>query len=245
MSYVQIVQKLPDEYRLTMLELIEAVEQHMREQLAVRRQDFDELRATVNELAEAQRRTEERLGRLEVVVTELAEAQRRTEETVRGLAIEQGRMRTDLASLKGQSLEQTYARKAPAYFGRWLRQVRVVLPGALTAQIENALEANLTPDEILEVLRADLIVRGRQRLPDAADELWLAVEVAAVVDRSDVGRARRRAALLRKAGFVALPVVAGESLTEGAEELIIAAPVVLVQNGLTLHWEETLARIQE
>lgn len=44
--------------QMTMLELAEAMEQQLREQLAVRREDFIALSATVQELADAQARTE-------------------------------------------------------------------------------------------------------------------------------------------------------------------------------------------
>ena len=77
----------------------------MREQLAVRREDFDKLQNTVAQLAEAQKRTEQRvaelaeaqrrsdahLTRLEIAVVELAEAQKRTEQRVEELAEAQKR----------------------------------------------------------------------------------------------------------------------------------------------------------
>jgi predicted nuclease with TOPRIM domain len=50
------------------------------------------LEAAVERLAEAQRRTEERVGRLEAAVERLAEAQRRTEEAVARLAQQVGRL---------------------------------------------------------------------------------------------------------------------------------------------------------
>ena len=88
-----------------MLELIETLQRDMREQYAVRRQDFEALSAVVAELARAQKRTEERveelaqaqkraeerLGRLEIAVEELARAQKRTEERVEELAQAQKR----------------------------------------------------------------------------------------------------------------------------------------------------------
>ena len=52
MSYASIIQRLPQELRPTMFELIETVEQNMRAQYAVRREDFDSLRASVQDLVE-------------------------------------------------------------------------------------------------------------------------------------------------------------------------------------------------
>lgn len=101
MSYVQILQRLPEEWRLPMLEFADAMEKRLRDQLAVRRQDFDALTAVVHELTEAQKRTEER-------VEELAQAQRRTEERVEELA--QAQMRTE-ERVEELARAQTEARK--------------------------------------------------------------------------------------------------------------------------------------
>ncbi|MGQ9709540.1 MAG: hypothetical protein ACUVXE_03600, partial [Anaerolineae bacterium] len=93
-GYAQILQRLPQEWQMTMLELAEAMEQHVREQLAVRREDFIALSAAVRELADAQARTEaelreyrarteERFARIEAALERLTEAQARTEAELR------------------------------------------------------------------------------------------------------------------------------------------------------------------
>jgi hypothetical protein len=209
----------------------------------------------VRELAEAQKRTEQR-------VEELVEAQKRTELRVQELAQAQGRaeqrmdrlegamaelvqvqqrMWADLSRLKGQGLEHQYARKAASYLGRWLRRVRVVLPGALDAATESQLETRLTLDELQELLRLDVVIAGTTRPPAASREVWLAMEVSSVIDRDDVERARRRADLLRRAGFDAIPAVAGEQLTERAEAAAAEAPLVVLQDGRSTGWDEALA----
>jgi hypothetical protein len=114
--------------------------------------------------------------------------------------------------------------------------VRVVEPHTL----EDTLEANLTPGEFRDLLRLDLLLTGRPRLRPDAPEVWLAVEVASVVDQNDVDRAERRAKLLRQAGYRALPVVAGEQATLGAEESSRAQKVALMQDGQVSFWEEAL-----
>jgi ABC-type transporter Mla subunit MlaD len=125
MSYVSILQRLPPELQLPMVEVVEALRKDLRQELAVRREDFVELRAAVRELAEAQRqfearaearftrletalaelaeaqrRTEQRLDRLEQVVQELAEAQKRTEQRVQELAEAQRRTEQRLDRLE-------------------------------------------------------------------------------------------------------------------------------------------------
>ena len=108
-------------------------------------------------------------------------------------------------------------------------------------ELEDALERHLTEDEVVELTRVDVIVRGRPRAHPADAEVWLAVEVSATVDRYDVERAQRRAAILRRAGYHAMPVVAGETVTRGGEESARAGNVVLLQNGTIQFWDEALA----
>jgi hypothetical protein len=69
-----------------MLHVLDRVAAQVR-QAGVTREDFRELKQIVAELAEAQRRTEERVGSLELAVERLAEAQRRTEERVGSLEL--------------------------------------------------------------------------------------------------------------------------------------------------------------
>ncbi|WKT81198.1 hypothetical protein QYC27_13075 [Thermosynechococcus sp. PP45] len=57
----------------------------------VKAKDFNELKAIVADLAQAQKRTEERVDQLTVTVAELAQAQKRTEERLEELAAAQKR----------------------------------------------------------------------------------------------------------------------------------------------------------
>jgi hypothetical protein len=107
--------------------------------------------------------------------------------------------------------------------------------------LRDTLEARLSEDEVEEVLRLDVLARGRARRLPQSPEVWFAVEVSSVVDRGDVERARRRADLLRKAGLQAIPAVAGEQLTEGALAAAAEAPVVVTQDGRSQGWNEALA----
>ena len=306
-SYVEIIESLPQDLQMPMLKLVEAVERDLREQLAVRRQDIDDLRAVVaelaeaqrqsearlsrlevvvtelaeaqrqsevrlsrleatvaelieaqkrteqrvEELAEAQRQTEARLSRLEVVVTELAEAQKRTEERVqelaeaqrrtelevRGLSERQRVMADQLGRTVGRQLEQYYRDKAYAYFGRILRKTQVLS----FQELEPTLEPLLDEDELEDVRLLDLVVRGRATGHPQTPEVLLAFEISAVVDPGDVERALRRAALLRRAGYVVVPTVAGEDATEDAREAARDAGVLLVQDGRKEFWDAALA----
>ena len=204
----------------------------------------------VEALAEAQRKTEERLNalaeRVESLarqVEALAEAQRRTEESLRALAMEvrelaadHRRLRDTVAHMRGQLLEMVYKERAPAYFGKVMRRVRV----ARASDLEEALEASLSPEEFYDVLLLDLLVHGKVRGLPGEPEAWLAVEVSAVVDQHDVERAARRARLLGKAGFKAIPVAAGEEVEPKAVELARIEKVAIVRDGEVSLWEEAL-----
>jgi len=274
MSYVALARDLPQELQLPMLNLVEAVRKDLHRELAVRRRDFNELAAVVRELAEAQRRTEQRVDRLEVAVQELieaqrrteqrleelaeaqrrteqrveelAEAQRRTEEVVRQLVEFQiraekrlDRLETRMDAMWGEQLERRYRERAYAYFGQILRGAQAVAVSDLVAELEQ----HLSPEALESLLLLDVLVRGRAgRQPDAP-EVWLALEVSAVVDRHDVERAQQRAALLRQAGYRVIPAVAGEEVTEGGQAAAREGAVLLVQDGRRQFWEEALAQV--
>ena len=205
----------------------------------------------VDELAQAQVRTEERVTSLEAAVEKLAQAQARTEEELRNLievvAVMQGTlaavqdrqqgMQDTLAAVKGRQLELTYRQKAAAYFGPLLRRMRV----RSLIELEDDLESKLPAEEFDDLLRLDLLVSGQPRRVADAPPVWLALEISSVVDRYDVDRALRRAAALRRAGYRAIPVVAGERATEGAEDKVRSHRILLFQDGKTLFWEEALA----
>ena len=123
-----------------------------------------------------------------------------------------------------------------AYFGPLLRRMRVVPLN----ELEDELEARLSKKEFLDLLQLDLLVSGQPRYRPDAPQLWLAVEVSAVVDRRDVECAGRRAATLRRAGCRAIPAVAGEHAIPGAKEEAFTHKMLLLQDGRAHFWEEAL-----
>ena len=171
-----------------------------------------------HELAEAQRRTEER-------VAALAEAQNRINEQIAALTrvvyalTEDVRvLKIDVGDLKGDNLERRYREKAPAYFGRLVRRMRVLSAEELAGLLEDAVEqGQLTDAEKDEAILTDVVVRGRYQ--GSGSEVYLAIEVSWGVGVHDVERAVQRAAVLGKLGIPALPVVAGKAVTAQAEQL--------------------------
>ncbi len=213
------------------------------------------MEAVLNRLAEAQARTEEEFRRyreaseersalMEAALNRLTEAQARTEASVGRLAevLERlssilERLDSQMADLRGWLLELRYLQRAPAYFGTVLRKARVVSMG----EIEEELEAKLSEREFLDLLQLDLLVCGEARRRSDLPPVWLAVEVSGVIDIWDIARARRYASILRQAGYIAIPTVAGVRATNWVKEQAFEKKVLLVEDGHPFFWEEALS----
>ena len=175
---------------------------------------------------------------------ELVEAQKQVEQQIKELVAAQKRsehrldqMDGRLGNMRGRELELKYRDKVSAYFGRWLRRARVADMSALREDLEQ----RLTQDQVEEIMLLDLIVQGAARQIADQPETWLALEISAVIDREDVLRAHRRAGLLRQAGYRAVPVVAGDALTLGAEKELDFAPIIVLRDGQSQGWDAALA----
>jgi cell division protein FtsB len=206
----------------------------------------DQLTQTVAHLAEEQRRMAEEQGRLAEEQRRMAEEQRRLAEEQRRMAEEQGRLtegqqrfEVQMGEMRGWFLEERYRTHAPAYFGRFLRQVQPVHIGRLA----DALRERLQEGELAEVLLADLILTGRLPTPPGPAEIWVVLEVSATVDRGDVERAQRRAAVLRQARYPAVAVAAGTETTAGARQVAGEVGVALLFDGRIDGWQEALDRM--
>ncbi|MBM3131070.1 MAG: hypothetical protein FJ009_20885 [Chloroflexi bacterium] len=214
--------------------------------------------ARVEELAHAQARTEARLDALTARVdaltaqmaelaqaqfdvttklSELAAAQARTEQAVLVLADNQKRMENTLSQLVGDNLERKYRERAGVYFGKWLKSIQVVSPNDL----RDDLETRLPEEQVDDVMLTDALIRGRVRQVEGLPEIWLVLEVSRLIDRNDVSRAERRAAILRRAGYRAMPVVAGEEVHPGYEGAVEYSQVAVFLDGRRQYWDRAVA----
>ncbi len=105
----EVLSELPKELQLPLIKAFTALKEELAE--SVRREDFNELKQFVRELAEAQKRTEGRLDSLAIRMEELAEAQKRTEQRVEELAEAQKRTEARLDSLAAKVQELAEAQK--------------------------------------------------------------------------------------------------------------------------------------
>jgi len=234
MSYASAILDLPQEFQQPVLDAFDALRHDMRDELAVRREDMQRVERALGDLAKAQARTEQ-------CVKELVQAQARTEEMLQKLIARVDHNDNRIAQLVGDNLERRYRERAFSYFGQILRRVQVI---SLQDVFED-LEKHLEESEIGELLSLDLLIRGRPRHRDSTPEIYLAVEVSGVIDRSDVERAVRRAALLRKADVLAVPAVAGEKVTAGGFEFAQEQSVLLLQDGSRSFWPDAFSAIAE
>jgi hypothetical protein len=204
--------------------------------------EFDRLPRIVEELAEAQRRTEARVEELaeaqrrtEARVEALVEAQQRTGARIEDLAEAQRRTETRLqemgekidaltASIKMLSdqftddtevlYEVRFERKAPSLFGQWLRKPRVVTLNDLERVDEAEMSGALSPFDASQLRALDIIIQGLDKRESGYPETLLAVDVSRTLDDTDLDRAEARAKLLSGLGYRALPAVGGKFATE-------------------------------
>jgi hypothetical protein len=185
----------------------------------------------VEELAEAQRRSEERFARLEAIVAELVEV-------VRVLAQRVDRIDITVARLLGDNVERRYRERAGTYLARVLQKVRVVTLDTLMDELEKVLD----DEEIDDLLSLDLLLNGKVRQLAERPEVWIACEASSTIERDDVLRARRRANLLVKAGYPTLAAVAGEQIDDRVLSMAQKESVLVLRDGSYRFWQEALQR---
>lgn len=208
----------------------------------------DRTEKRVEELVEIGLRNEARLSRLEELVDKLATSQMALEKFQMALEKRMDEMSqilkgilVSLDDLRGGYLELKYERHAGAFFGRFLRRLKPTLMYDLSREMEERLENSLSSEVYNDLLRLDLLISGRPRSRPDIEQLWLAVEISAVVDRHDVQRAKNRADALRRAGYLVVPAGVGDRFTRGAEEEASELNVLLMKDGSYRYWEEALS----
>jgi archaellum component FlaC len=192
---------------------------------------------------------EQRLGGVEQEVSEVKQRLDGVEQRLGGVeqrlgGVEQevgevkqrlGKVEHRLNPLSGWYLEERYRRHAYAYFGRFLRQVRVVT----MEEIEKRFGQTLANTDLQELYNLDLILRGTLQT-GSDEEVFLAIEVSTEIEKHDVERAVRRAAILRGAGVRCLPVVGGERLGGRAQKAAKSQNAIVITDGKVEGWEEAL-----
>jgi hypothetical protein len=161
-------------------------------------QRHDEL---IAELIQTVQRHDEQIAELVQVVRELAEAQRRTEARLERL---ENRLEGEIGRQSGERYEREVVASAPVFFygGQGGGLGNPMVQDQLRLWLQPLFEQGVEISHLANPFRADIIWWKGDRV--------MVVEVGIKVSRDDVNRAAARAELLRRAGVNATPAVIGE-----------------------------------
>jgi len=169
---------------------------------------FDELRdaITKEDFRALRESIDADVSRLDSALVELAQAQRETQDELKLLIKVVKRQADRLDATVGRTMEIDFRNKMPNLLWRFLKQARLVTLPEIADQLETALEESQLDD----IGRADALATG---LIDGKPAFVVA-EISFTADSNDVRRAARWAALLRKAGLRAIPLVACDGVSD-------------------------------
>jgi hypothetical protein len=157
--------------------------------------------ALIAELIQTVQRHDEQIAELVQVVRELAEAQRRTEARLERL---ENRLEGEIGRQSGERYEREVVASAPVFFygGQGGGLGNPMVQDQLRQWLQPLFEQGVEISHLANPFRADIIWWKGDRV--------MVVEVGIKVSRDDVNRAAARAELLRRAGVNATPAVIGE-----------------------------------
>jgi hypothetical protein len=181
-------------------ELIQTV-QRQGEQIAELTRTVQRHDALIAELTQTVQRHDEQIAELVQVVRELAEAQRRTEARLERL---ENRLEGEIGRQSGERYEREVVASAPVFFygGQGGGLCNPMVQDQLRQWLQPLFEQGVEISHLANPFRADIIWWKGDRV--------MVVEVGIKVSRDDVKRAAARAELLRRAGVNATPAVIGE-----------------------------------
>ncbi len=196
----------------TLTERVEALTQRvddLTQRLGALTERVDALTQRVDDLARRVDDLTQRLGALTERVDALTQR-------VDDLALQMQALVGRVGDMDGDLMELRFARRAPAYLGRFARRIRVVEPAQLADLLDDAVElGQLTEGERESAMLADVVARGRRRSDGA--ETYFVAEVSAGIGVGDVRRALERAQVLAKLGEPVVPVVVGRRINGEAQ----------------------------
>jgi hypothetical protein len=180
--------------------LIQTVQRH-DELIAELIQTMQRHDALIAELIQTVQRHDEQIAELVQVVRELAEAQRRTEARLERL---ENRLEGEIGRQSGERYEREMVASAPVFFygGQGGGLGNPMVQDQLRQWLQPLFEQGVEISHLANPFRADIIWWKGDRV--------MVVEVGIKVSRDDVNRAAARAELLRRAGVNATPAVIGE-----------------------------------
>jgi len=179
-----------------------------------------------NEIAERAQQTSERA---EGTAEHALQVALETRDIVNDMQKRLTRVETDVADLKGMSMELMARKLLPGVLGKLVRKLRVYEPDEFYRVMEEA--DLLSADELAEVASADVFAHGHLRSNDTPR--WFVVEASWGLGMTDVERAAQRAAILTQNGAPAIGTVLGRRITADARKRAQQLGVLVVVNGAT------------
>jgi len=199
-----------------------------------------------NEIAERAQQTAERANEIAERAQQTSERAEGTAEHALQVALETRdivsdmqkrltRVETDVADLKGMSMELMARKLLPGVLGKLVRKLRVYEPDEFYRVMEEA--GLLSADDLAEVASADVFAHGHLRSNDTPR--WFVVEASWGLGMTDVERAAQRAAILTQNGAPAIGTVLGRRITADARKRAQQLGVLVVLNGAPRNPEVT------
>ncbi|MCX8041019.1 MAG: hypothetical protein N3A56_00830 [Thermodesulfobacteriaceae bacterium] len=129
-----------------------------------------------------------------------------------------GVLKVDVANLKGDNFERKVRERAPAFFGKHFKKVKVIPIEEWAEKLDETQEAGIiSSEERKEALNLDLLIRCKRW--EDTEEILLAVEVSYTADDKDAVRALKRAEIFFKVYQIkTIPVVIAKELSPVLEE---------------------------
>ncbi len=228
------------------LEQMEQRQERMEQRLEQMEQRQERMEQRLEQMEQRQERMEQRLEQMEQRQERMEQRQDRMEQRQDSMERRLQRVETDVGHLKGKVQEITYRTNFLDYFGFWV--LRAEDPHRrLWDRIDEALNKNLITFEELDELRdADLRWLGvLRRGKFAGQEVLIVAEFSWTVHSEDIVRALRRTEIARKAGFWAVPLVAGvEWESDELKAEALGKGIICVDDGRVepMDWDEVLAK---
>jgi hypothetical protein len=185
-----------------------------------------------NEIAERAQQTSERA---EGTAEHALQVALETRDIVSDMQKRLTRVETDVADLKGMSMELMARKLLPGVLGKLVCKLRVYEPDEFYRVMEET--GLLSADDLAEVASANVFVHGHLRSNDTPR--WFVVEASWGLGMTDVECAAQRAAILTQNGAPAIGTVLGRRITADARKRAQQLGVLVVLNGAPRNPEVT------
>lgn len=184
----------------------------------------EELLNLPDQMREWQAESNERFERLEAAIAENSRHIERLLELQDRFEARMTRFEGRMGNIDGSLLEDRYRNRLHSSLGWLLRRPALADMDEIVDRLDEV--ADITQQEINDVQLLDFVVSGVMK--KSGERVLLGGEASRTINTDDVERAVRRTALLKKAGYNAVPFVGGHFISNDARELAAQTPELVV-----------------